>query len=410
MFFYDIIVSSGYRGVKIKNIFKGWEVYMEFLFKNKTARSATLIFTGIVILINVLGISYITQLIKEESKNFVMIFVDAGIMMLCTVTTFFTIKWINNKIHWYESILDSIPFPISVTDSNMNWTFINRPVEDMLKVKRSEMIGKHCSNWNANICKTNNCGIACLRNNKKSTFFNQADIDFKVDINYLHGRNGKNVVGHIEVVQDISDERKIQHSQLELIQQIKEFSETFSSISGQVTNSSEENALLAIQAAKHADDIMKNAIKGKEKMENMTRAVGEINDANHSISKVVNIINDITSRTNILSINATIEASRAGEQGRGFAVVAEEVRMLASKSSNSSDTITNLIQDSIVKAELGFNIASETSQSLNEIVEGIKASDTLINEIAKSSEEQLEAITQMKRGIEHMSRVLNTQR
>jgi methyl-accepting chemotaxis protein len=75
-----------------------------------------------------------------------------------------TLDIVVDKTFWYEQILDSIPFPLSVTDMNMNWTFINKPVEDMLKVKRKDILGKQCSNWGAAICKTKNCGIECLRN------------------------------------------------------------------------------------------------------------------------------------------------------------------------------------------------------------------------------------------------------
>lgn len=99
---------------------------IKFLIENKTARKATLIFTTLVLLTNILGVLFITHIPPENTP---LIIVTAAIMIICTIATYITIKWINNKIHWYESMLDSIPFPISVTDSNMNWTFVNRPVE-----------------------------------------------------------------------------------------------------------------------------------------------------------------------------------------------------------------------------------------------------------------------------------------
>ena len=77
------------------------------------------------------------------------------------------IRKISHKTSFYESILDSIPFPMSVTDMDMNWTFINRPTEQMLNVSRNDMMGKHCSNWGANICNTNECGIEILKKKKK---------------------------------------------------------------------------------------------------------------------------------------------------------------------------------------------------------------------------------------------------
>ena len=73
----------------------------------------------------------------------------------------------------------------------MNWLFINKPVETMLGVKRADMMGKHCSNWGAGICKTDNCGIECLRAGKPRTFFEQQNMNFQVDIAYIKDPKGK---------------------------------------------------------------------------------------------------------------------------------------------------------------------------------------------------------------------------
>jgi methyl-accepting chemotaxis protein len=112
-------------------------------------------------------------------------------------------KQVRARFHWYESLLDAIPFPISVTDMNMDWTFINKPVEVMLGIKRGDVLGKQCSNWNANICKTENCGIAKLRSGQLQTQFKQLGMDFQVDTSYILDQKGRQI-GHIEVVQDIT--------------------------------------------------------------------------------------------------------------------------------------------------------------------------------------------------------------
>ena len=114
-----------------------------------------------------------------------------------------TLDTIVDKVFWYEQLLDSLPFPISVTDLDMNWTFINKPVENMLNAERKDLLGKHCSNWNANICETENCGIACLRKGKEKTLFDQNDMNFQVDTAYINNAKGEKT-GHIEIVQDIT--------------------------------------------------------------------------------------------------------------------------------------------------------------------------------------------------------------
>jgi methyl-accepting chemotaxis protein len=107
------------------------------------------------------------------------------------------------RVHWYENLLDAIPFPLSVTDRQMNWTFVNRPVEKFLNVKRAEVLGKPCHTWSANICKTDHCGVERLRASCPETFFQQQGRNFRVDTSYLHDAKGE-VVGHVEVVQDIT--------------------------------------------------------------------------------------------------------------------------------------------------------------------------------------------------------------
>ncbi len=116
-------------------------------------------------------------------------------------------KAAEERIYLYEQIMDALPWPLSVTDSDMNWTFINKPVEQFLGVKRADMLGKQCSTWKANICNTSNCGITCLRKGKLQTTFEQQGMNFQVDTAYIKGPKGENI-GHIEIVQDITAKAK----------------------------------------------------------------------------------------------------------------------------------------------------------------------------------------------------------
>jgi methyl-accepting chemotaxis protein len=127
-----------------------------------------------------------------------------------------TLDAVVEKTFWYESILDSVPFPLSVTDLDMNWTFINRPVEGLLKTSRKEIVGRHCSHWGAQICNTDDCGVAGLRRKKPTTFFNQLNKNFQVDTSYLLNTKGEKI-GHIEVVQDVTKIAKVtEYSRVEV--------------------------------------------------------------------------------------------------------------------------------------------------------------------------------------------------
>jgi len=115
------------------------------------------------------------------------------------------LDFVSNKFDWYDSILDSLPFPVSVTDKDMNWTFLNKAVEDLAGLKRADMLGTQCNQWGATICNTKQCGICMLREGETTSFFEQPgeDNNFQVDTSYMHDANGE-IVGHIEVIQDIS--------------------------------------------------------------------------------------------------------------------------------------------------------------------------------------------------------------
>ena len=105
--------------------------------------------------------------------------------------------------HWYSSILDSMPFPISVQDSDMKWTFINTALEELLGKKREDVIGLPCCNWKMSICNTEDCGIACAKLGLRQTQFSCNDSSYQVTVQILRGLNNK-TTGYIEVVQDIT--------------------------------------------------------------------------------------------------------------------------------------------------------------------------------------------------------------
>jgi signal transduction histidine kinase/CheY-like chemotaxis protein/PAS domain-containing protein len=106
--------------------------------------------------------------------------------------------------HWYESILNAIPLPISVTDADTKWTFINTEIEKYLDITLKDAIGKPCSNWGANICNTEDCGIACAKRGQKQAYFSQGDSSYQVDTAVLKDLDEK-TMGYVEVVHDITN-------------------------------------------------------------------------------------------------------------------------------------------------------------------------------------------------------------
>ena len=116
--------------------------------------------------------------------------------------------------HWYGSILDSIPFLISVLDSEMKWVFINNSFEKILGKKREEIIGLPCSTWGITPCNTDACPIVCIKRGNRQTRYIHNGISYQVDVEELKGLQGE-TIGFIEVIQDISTLEDLLHQQAE---------------------------------------------------------------------------------------------------------------------------------------------------------------------------------------------------
>ena len=123
-------------------------------------------------------------------------------------------------------------------------------------------------------------------------------------------------------------------------------------------------------------------------MTSLLAAMEEIRRTSDEIREINKTIEDIAFQTNILALNASIEAARAGAAGKGFAVVADEVRNLAGKSADASSQTTLLIQDSAAAVEKGLTFAKDTADSLSTVVSHTEQVDSIISDIAAASQQQ----------------------
>jgi methyl-accepting chemotaxis protein len=185
---------------------------------------------------------------------------------------------------------------------------------------------------------------------------------------------------------------------------VEELSATINNISEAVKKSA-ENARTASEIAGNTGEIMETA---NNKMTEMVSAMENISNASNEISKIIKTIEDIAFQTNILALNASVEAARAGAAGKGFAVVANEVGSLASKSAEASKSTASLIETSVKAVEVGTKIVDDTAKSLIEAVKGSENVVIKIDEISKASDQQADSLTQVTQGVDQISSVVQT--
>ena len=171
----------------------------------------------------------------------------------------------------------------------------------------------------------------------------------------------------------------------ELISSIQDVAKNASEVTGKARGA-------AGQAEAGGDAVNKN-LEAMELIKNSSSQIGEI----------IGVISDIAEQTNLLALNAAIEAARAGEHGKGFAVVADEVRKLAERSAKAAGEITALIKESEERVTDGAKLSESVGDALKEIVEAVKDTANMIEQISAATEEQAATSDAVKDGMNSIS-------
>ncbi len=187
------------------------------------------------------------------------------------------------------------------------------------------------------------------------------------------------------------------------------FNEILTSVD-EITHHIKSNVENASYMASFSHSVSDAAKDGQSLANQTTDAMHEIKEKVESINNAILIIDKITMQTNILSLNAAVEASSAGEYGKGFAVVAQEVRNLASQTANASKDIKFIVETAMQKADNGAQIATKMIDGYNELVSQVSKTIDLIYSITKNSNNQdanIQTIHQRLSALSHIIKESN---
>ena len=151
----------------------------------------------------------------------------------------------------------------------------------------------------------------------------------------------------------------------------------------------------AKQATEQGESVRNAADEGSESVRATVAGMAEIAQSSDQISEIIGVITEIAEQTNLLALNAAIEAARAGEHGKGFAVVADEVGKLAQRSSEAAKEITGLIKNSVARVEEGTKLTDQSTKALAKIAEGGRANLDAILDISQKAQQLAEGTQQV---------------
>ncbi len=287
----------------------------------------------------------------------------------------------------------------------VNSTASNPYVED-LKNKLNMMI----LSTKATLDKINET----LRNYSKSKF------DYEIDDNAIYGDLGSLTAG-IKLVGNNTSEilamiMNIGEKLSKNTHKLSEASDNLSNSSNQQASSLEETAAaleqitaniksnteVTIKMASLAQNVTNSATSGMKLANTTANAMEEINQKVNAINEAIEIIDQISFQTNILSLNAAVEAATAGEAGKGFAIVAQEVRNLASRSAEAAKEIKTLVEDAATKADEGRSISNNMIKGYKELNEQITNTIEMTSSVATASKEQEKGIIQINDAITNL--------
>ena len=173
----------------------------------------------------------------------------------------------------------------------------------------------------------------------------------------------------------------------------------------EITSITRNNTQNATKMGELGQIVKKSVQTGEELASKTALSMDEINEKVKAINSAITVIDQIAFQTNILSLNAAVEAATAGEAGKGFAVVAQEVRNLANRSAEAAREIKNLVEEATIKANDGKLISSDMIDGYKDLNKNISETINIIEDVSGASKEQMLGIEQINQAVNMLDRV-----
>ncbi|QNM91484.1 HAMP domain-containing protein [Aliarcobacter cryaerophilus] len=398
---------------------------------NKTVSSVTT-FILIILLITILSILVTIQLItrnivsslnifqngllsffafsNKESSNVELINLDGndefGIMA----------KVINQNIQKTQDLINQDNVLIEdvkrvvneVKSGNLNIKIEKSTINDELEELKSSF-NEMLEVTKSNVCSDINKVLSVLDSFSK--------LDFRVKIDNDNGKiaaginNLSNIINHMLVENKsngltleesskmlLFNVNKLNISSNEAAASLEETAAALEEITSNIRNNTESIAKMS----QLSNGVTKAVNEGQAMANQTTTAMDEINTQVNLVNEAIGVIDNIAFQTNILSLNAAVEAATAGEAGKGFAVVAQEVRNLATRSAEAAKEIKAIVERATIKANEGKEIATNMIEGYKNLNSNISSTMNLISDIENASKEQLLGIEQINDAVNQL--------